>query len=170
MGKKSPISSAIIHTFWSLYTRQGDMTDQAILAELKRRHPDAVAAESALLVDRHLLGHIAKSLDSIGFAPADAPARATDQSLFGALPGTQLPLFVGYIDSNGERRCKQPGLLTMGEFDSVIQLAADKVQRATKTLEDWLAKRAALQPYWEGDPARTLAEAYAAMAQAQRSA
>jgi hypothetical protein len=168
--KKSPITNAIIRTFWALYNGQSDLTDQAILAELKRAHPEAIAAESALLLDRHLLTHIAKCLGAIGCAPAATGTGATEQALFGALPGTQLPLFVGYLDSQGVHRCKQPGLLTLGEFDTVIQLAADKVQRATKTLEDWLAKRAALQPYWEGDPTRTLAEAYAAMAEAKRQA
>jgi hypothetical protein len=90
--------------------------------------------------------------------------------LLDGLPGHQLPLFVEYVDSHGERRRKTPALLTLPEFDSVIELAADKVTRATRVVEDWLEKRKALLPYWEGYPARTLAEAYEAKAKAESEA
>jgi hypothetical protein len=168
--KKTNVTAAIIQTFWRLYKAQEDFSDRAILEEFKRVHPDLVAAESARVVDKHLLSDIAKCLDAIGIAPMDPTESSQDLGLFVDLPGYQLPLFVEYVDSNGERRRKLPALLTLPEFDSVIDLAADRVTRATRVVEDWIEKRKALLPYWEGYPARTLAEAYEAKAKAETEA
>jgi hypothetical protein len=168
--KTTDVTAAIIQTFWRLYKAHEDFFDRAILAEFKRAHPDLVAAESARVVDRHLLGDIARCLDAIGIAPMHPPESSQGLWLLDGLPGHQLPLFVEYVDSHGERRRKTPALLTLPEFDSVIELAADKVTRATRVVEDWLEKRKALLPYWEGYPARTLAEAYEAKAKAESEA
>ena len=168
--KKTHVTSAIIQTFWGLYKAQADCSDHAILTEFKRLHPDLVAEETARVVDKHLLSDIARCLDAIGIAPMDPGESATDRGLFADLPGYQLPLFVEYVDSEGEHRRKLPGLLTLPEFDSVVQLATDKVTRATQVVEDWLRKREALLPYWQSYPARTMAEAYEAKAKAEGKA